>query len=256
MQRCVYLTAIVALTLCSVTAAQTQIEVAVTTAGPVGLAPVFAAFHDGTYDIFDVDGVSMASADLELLAELGDPSLLVANAPAGVTAGGFAPGGPFVPNGGTGSQVFSVSNSQTSFSLAAMILPSNDWFTGTNDPVDISSLTGAAPGTTISISLDNGYDAGTEAEDFAFAPGGGLVGITTPSDPPGGTVTSDPISTVTGPDPFAVFANIEPPGFDTSSIDFTTGSIAQVTLTVVPEPASFGLAGFAVIVLTGWLRRR
>ena len=137
-----------------------------------------------------------------------------------------------------------------------MILPSNDWFTGTDSAVDVSGLIGAPIGTSISFALSNGYDAGTESEDFAFAPGGGLVGITTPSDPPGGTATSNPISLVSGPDPFSVFANIEPAGFDTSSIDFTTGPIANVTLTVVPEPASLGMAGLALLGLIGCLRRR
>lgn len=248
--------ALAAFTLCSISVGQTPIEVTVTTTGPVGLAPVFAAFHDGTYDIFDVDGTSMASAGLELLAELGDTSLLVSSAPSAVNAAGFAPGGPFVPNGGTGSQVFSVSGSQTSFSIAAMILPSNDWFIGTDNAVDVSGLIGAAAGASISLVLSNGYDAGTEEEDFAFAPGGALVGITTAADPPGGTMTADPISHVTGPDPFAVFANIEPPGFDTTAIDFTTGPIATVTLTVVPEPAGMGMASLALMGLIGFLRRR
>ena len=66
----------------SIAFAQTQIEVSLTTDGPVGLAPAFAAFHDGTYDIFDVG--SMSSPGLELLAELGDASTLLATAPAGV----------------------------------------------------------------------------------------------------------------------------------------------------------------------------
>ena len=66
----------------SIAFAQTQIEVSLTTDGPVGLAPAFAAFHDGSYDIFDVG--SMSSPGLELLAELGDAATLLATAPAGV----------------------------------------------------------------------------------------------------------------------------------------------------------------------------
>ncbi len=250
------LVTLASMAICSVSFAQTQIQVTVTTLGPVGLAPVFAAFHGGSYDIFDVDGVSTASAGLELLAELGDASLLISSAPAGVTVGDFAPGGPFSPNGGTASAVFSVANSQTSFAMAAMILPSNDWFIGTDSSVDISSLIGAAAGASISFDLARGYDAGTEEEDFAFAPGGGLVGITTPADPPGGTVTANPISLISGPNPYAAFANIEPANFDTQSIDFTLGSIANVTLTVVPEPASLGMMGLGVIGLLTRRRRR
>lgn len=239
---------------CSVSFAQTQIRVDVTTTGPVGLAPVFAAFHDGSYDIFDLGG--MASSGLETLAEVGDPSGLVGALPAGVTAAGFAPGGPFAPNGGTGNMEFTVGATQTSFSLASMVLPTNDWFIGTDAAIDISSLLVAAVGTSMTFDLSTVYDAGTELEDFAFAPGGPLVGISTASSPPGGTSTANPISVVGGPDPFASFANIEPVGFDTTGIDFTGGSIASITLTVVPEPASFSMVAIAAIGLLVSRRRR
>ncbi len=255
MHRVTSIFAALTLSISSMVVAQTQIEVSLTTDGPVGLAPAFAAFHDGSYDIFDVG--SLASPGLELLAELGDASILLATAPAGVNAQSFAAGGPFLPSGGnTGSAQFSVDGSQTSFSMAAMILPSNDYFIGNSSAFDISSLLGASAGTQLTFSFLQGYDAGTEADDFAFGPGGGLVGITTPADPPGGTVTMDPISVITGPDPFASFANLEPANFDTSTIDFTGASIATVTLTVVPEPASLGLAGAAALALLGYGRRR
>lgn len=235
--------------------AQTQVELSVTTNGPVGLAPAFAAFHDGSYDIFSSG--SSATAGLELLAELGDFSGIASEATtAGATnAAGFAPGGPFAPNGGTGSMMFSLT-SETHLSLAAMLLPSNDWFIGTPDAVNISSLLTAPMGTVLSFDLINVYDAGTEAEDFAFAPGGGLVGITTASTPPGGSTTTQPVSLVMGADPFANFANIEPAGFDTTSIDFTGSKVATVQLTVVPEPSSFGLIGTALMGLFGFVRRK
>ena len=234
---------------------QTQIEVKVTTTGPVGLAPVFGAFHDGGYDIFDSG--SNASAGLELLAELGDASIIIDEATsAGANAAGFAPGGPFAPNGGMGSHIFTVDSSDTSFSIASMVLPSNDWFIGTGSAVDISSLLGATPGTMLSFDLSTVYDAGTEVEDFMYAPGGGLVGITTAATPPGGMETSDPIAAVGGADPFAVFLNIEPAGFDTSSISFAGAPVANVSLTVVPEPASIALVGFGLLGLMQVRRRR
>ena len=90
----------------SVAVGQTQIRVTVTADGPVGLAPVFATLHDGSYDIFSAGGT--ASAGLESLAEVGDPSILVGSLPAGVNGAGFAPGGPFGPNGGTGTMEFTV----------------------------------------------------------------------------------------------------------------------------------------------------
>ncbi len=241
--------------LCSMASAQTSIRVTVTTTGPVGLAPAFAAFHDGSYDIFDVGGT--ATAGLEALAEVGDLSTIIGEATGlGANAGAIVDGGPFVPSGGTASAVFSVDAADTSFSFAAMILPSNDWFIGNSSAIDISSLLGASAGTSLSTTFSTGYDAGTEEEDFAFGPGGGLVGVTTASSPGGGTSTSDPISVVAGPDPFASFANIEPASFDTTTIDFTSGSIATVTLEVVPEPTSIALAGLGLVGLCGMMRRR
>ena len=242
------------LVVCSNSWSDTQIRVTVTTTGPVGLAPAFAAFHDGSYEIFSPGG--MASAGLEALAEVGDASVLVGATPAGVTAAGFAPGGPFVPNGGTESIEFSVSDAQSSFSFAAMVLPSNDWFIGNGAAIDISSLLNAAPGTSINLSPAMVWDAGTEEEDFAFAPGGGLVGITTTSDPNGGAATSNPIALLSGADPFAVFQNIEPMGFDTTTIDFSGGPLATVSLTVVPEPTCLSLIGMLVLGIASLNRRR
>jgi len=237
------------LTAPSIATAATTIRVDLTTTGPVGFAPAFAGFHDGTAgDLFNVG--SNASAGLEALAEVGDTAAITTEF-AGQNFATFAAGGPFVPNGGTGSFTFTVEDTgQGFFSLATMLLPSNDWFTGTDNPINISGLLGAGIGTFQDISLSNVYDGGTEAEDFMFGPGGGLVGIMVPgTDPGAGTATANSISMVTGPDPFGTFANI-PGGFDTNTIDFTGSPVGTVRLTVVPEPSSallMSLAGLGLI---------
>ncbi len=235
--------------------AQTHIRVNVTTTGPVGLAPVFSAFHDGSYSIFEA-GTS-ASEGLELLAEVGNSSRLISELPASATADAFPSGGPIAPNGASGSMVFSVADTQDHFSFAAMVLPSNDWFIGNATAIDISSLLGQPVGESITFNAEMAYDAGTESEDFAFSPGNPLVGITTKANPAGGMSTDDGVVTmVSGPDPFASFLNIEPTDFDTSSIDFTTGAIATVSLTVVPEPATGCMAGLVFLGIALFRRCR
>lgn len=256
LQRILYVSCFVfAVAITSIGHAQTKIELTLTTTGPVGLAPALAAFHDGSYDLFDVGG--MASPGLEDLAEVGDLTTVLTEASdAGANAVGFAPGGPFVPGGGTGSTMLTVADTETLLSFASMVLPSNDWFIGNSNALDISSLIGAAPGTSLSFNFSTVYDAGTEEEDFAFGPGNPLVGITTAATPGDGAETSDPIAAVLGPDPFAGFASLEPANFDTTSIDFTGGPVATLSLRVVPEPSTYVLAMFGAVGLAVWCRRR
>lgn len=236
--------------------AATMIQVQLTGTGPVGFAPLFTAFHDGSYDIFDPGSAS--SAELETLAEVGDPGGLISNAPAGVNAGpvfGNNPAPPVFTVGGSNSAVFSVDDTNTRFSFASMVLASNDWFIGNADPnaYDISSLIGAAAGTSMTIGVTTVWDAGTEEEDFAFSAGNPIIGVTTVGDAPNGTPQNGTVAAVTGPDPFAAFANI-PGGFDTSSVDFTGAEVASITLTVIPEPSSAILGACAAGALL--LRRR
>lgn len=225
----------------------TYLEVKVTAPGPVGLAPAYGVFHDGSFDFFEPG--TTASAALEMLAEVGDTSGY--SEPNGMT---IVDGGPFFPGGGMASAVYAVSGGDMYFSIASMILPSNDWFVGNDSPFDISSLLGASVGSSMMFDLTTIWDAGTELEDFAYAPGGGLVGITTPSDPAGGTDQSGVVASVLGADPFASFANLEPVSFDTTTIDPAGGAIAGVTITVVPEPSSFALLGVGALALA--FRRR
>ena len=87
--------------------AVTQIEVTFTSVGPVGFAPLFTAFHDGGYDLFNPGGT--ASAALETLAEVGDPGALISSVPAGVNEGPVFGTNPSPP-------VFTVSGSNSAIS--------------------------------------------------------------------------------------------------------------------------------------------
>ena len=234
---------------------QTQLQVTVETVGPVGLAPSIINFSDGSYDIFDVG--ADASAALEELAETGSPAGFSPPSGGPLLGPGVGPDSPpiFAPNGASASTVFAIDDAHNTFQLAAMVLPSNDWFIGNDNAFDISSLIGAPLGTSMKFEFSSVYDAGTEQEDFAFSPGNGLIGVSTPGggDPDFGTDTpGEVVSLVTGPDPFGSFLNI-PKGYDTTAADFTGGSIASVTITTVPEPA---LLSWLVLPLFALFRRR
>jgi len=251
-----YATAAVAVTLglisLSTAAAQTQIRIDVSAPGSVALAPSWVQFSSTSNAV--VQGGATASAGLELLAELGDTSGLIAE------RGGQQVSGPLGTPGGptSNSTVVTVNDSDNFFNFAAMILPSNDWFVGTGAQVpelDISSLLfGAAAGSSLSLDFTQFYDAGTE-EDFNFAAPPGAFGFADPalSSPPGGN--PDTLSTIslvdTSGNPFSQLANANG---DISSLATNGNSVATVTLTVVPEPGS--LVGLLAIGGLGMLRRR
>ena len=226
-----------------------SIRVTLDANGPVGFAPLFSAFHDGSFDTFHAG--STASAGLETLAEVGDPGGLIATVAGGFTAGAVV-GGPVIPSGTSASALFDVDPANSSFNYAAMLLPTNDWFIGNDTSVDVSSLFGAPVGTQLVLTIDNAWDAGTELEDFAFSAGNPLAGIPD-GDAPNGTTQNGVIGAITGPDPFASFANI-PSGYDTTALDFTNGPFATITLQTVPEPNTSALLGLPILLAA--IRRR
>ncbi|MDB4713220.1 spondin domain-containing protein [bacterium] len=218
----------------------------------VGLAPALLSFHDGSNDFFDTG--STASAGLEALAEVGDTSTLQSSLTTGDNLTILGPGPcPFTP-GSSNSAVFNNADTNTSFSFAAMVLPSNDWFIGNNNALDISSLISGGIGTSLTFEFGRVYDAGTELEDFLFSPGNTIIGIDTMATPGGGTSTNDPISLVSGADPFGSFANISPDTFDSTAFDFNSAGvgntvIGRVTITHIPEPGVTLLGSLGILTL-------
>ncbi len=230
-------------------AAATTIQVKFQTLGPAGFAPVTGFFHNGSFDIFTPGTV--ASAALETLAEVGNPMPLLATAPAGVSKG--TNGAPFGSNTTVMFNV-SVADGNSSFSYAAMLLPSNDWFIGNDNAFDVSSLLNAVAGTSLSFDVSTVWNAGTELEDFAFSAGNPLFGIPAGNDSLG-TAEGGVIGVRTGANPFAAFAS-QPPGFDPNSLDFTGGPVGRFTLTVVPETGAASLLGLAGLAALSRRRRR
>ncbi len=149
-------------------------------AGGVFLTPVWMAFHDGGFDLFDLH--SDASAALERIAEDGDASALsaaLADSGAGIDAvltnpEGF-PGAPLFDPGFSSSTVMHLDPLQHRyFTFASMVVPSNDAFIGNDEAMRYrlfdqdGRFTGAQR---IVVSGRHVLDAGTEMNsetDAAF----------------------------------------------------------------------------------------
>jgi len=139
--------------------------------------PLLAAAHDENTHLF-VEG-SSASVNLQAMAEGGDISGLSSDVQAvsgdiveNPAAGLLAPGASTSFNMMTG-------NSNTQFTLTAMLLPSNDGFVGI-DSLDLPTVAG-----TYTYYL-NAYDAGTEVNNELVVTGSGSLGTLGIPAAPGG----------------------------------------------------------------------
>ncbi|MEL6234461.1 MAG: spondin domain-containing protein [Pseudomonadota bacterium] len=142
--------------------------------GGTFLTPVYFGFHDGSFDLFDAG--QAASPGLEQLAEDGAPTILATERVAadadsqGLVVAGA--GGPIATRETTSSTIEVDGMSNGSVSLAAMILPSNDAFIGTDEAVVLFDANGQFLGAqTLLFEGSDVYDAGTEVNtelDAAF----------------------------------------------------------------------------------------
>ena len=250
------LPSIAMLSLATVASASTPIRVDYEvnhSATGTGLAPLAGVFHDGSFSSFTSG--TMASDGLEALAETGNPSPFLAQAPLSANTGNTD--GQI---GGTNRPVkrsftVSVDDGNGNFSYASMFLPSNDWFIANpgGTSFDASSLLGASPGASLIIDISSIYDAGTELEDFTRGGGTGVdpFGLAPRlSDADGGDPNDqmDNISLVTrtaGVNLFESFVNpnSEPIG---RFLGASNANLGTITLTVVPEPTS------AMVLFTAW----
>ena len=244
-------------------AAALTLKVSITNTGGGGLTltPLLTAFHDGSFDTFDVGAA--ASAGLELIAEEGDPSGILGSAAAHggvatgvITAPGGFPGAPVIENGETGSIMVNVDGaSQRFFSYLSMILPSNDQFIGNGDPMAHALFDAAGRflgPQTIAVTGLNTYDAGTEANTATGAPF--VPGLDPTAVVEGGTVTLAP-----GNANFDGIALANGQIFDSSLADYAGNGgyqIASISVTAVPVPAALPLLGGAVLMMGAVARRR
>ncbi|MEO0475217.1 MAG: spondin domain-containing protein [Planctomycetota bacterium] len=268
-----------------------DVQVEVTNVAPDGgvyITPLWVGFHDGSFDSYN--GGLSAQEGLERIAEDGDTSVLSADFLGGYTyidSGTSArvltgqttgrvdgtiaspTGPPPIAPGETVSQVFNIADNGTNryFSYASMVLPSSDYFiaNGSATAHDLASLYGAPVGTEITFFIGQTInDAGTEVNNFGTGPGNGLFPqlnlVGGQSGPDDGVDENGVILNVDGI-PYGGFLG-SPADLDTNPaaalIDFNRGDLypdglAQVTITVVPEPGSIAALGLGGLVL---LRRR
>jgi len=148
----------------------------------VYFSPVWVGFHDGSYDLFDLD--SLASLAIERIAEDGNnvhltEDLEQATAGTGITGVITSPGGfgplPLFDPGEISSAEFSLTPQYHRYlSYAAMVVPSNDAFIGNHNPraVELFDAAGHFTGKKIITVLGSQvWDAGTELNtemDAAF----------------------------------------------------------------------------------------
>lgn len=155
----------------------TELRISVRNTSDIGgtaLTPVFSAFHDNSFDIYDLGGT--ASAGLEALAEDGNNSVFEAELAAadadGQSVNVAASRGP-IASGELASATLDVDGASNGyFAIASMLLPSNDAFIGTANAQKLFDDDGTFLGP-LTLSFDGGAvrDAGTEVNterDAAF----------------------------------------------------------------------------------------
>jgi len=235
--------ALAVLALCGAVSAQTQIQVEFTPNSPTGFSPVSAVFHDGSFSNAFTAGDNLSGSGLELLAETGDNSQYLGEAPSSANTG--TNGANLAPGEST-SFVVDVDDSNTQLNLASMVLFSNDWFIGNGESIDISELIGAEVGAEILFDVETVYDAGTETEDYTGVGGSGFFPFST-SGSLGVDISDGSVSVLDRTtNPYLDFTNTENldlAGFDAASLDaFTAASLGTFRISVVssaiPEPSS------------------
>ncbi len=249
-------------------ASAANIQVTITNnanAGGTYLTPAWFGFHDGTFDVFDTG--SATSSVLESLAEDGSTAALDAAFNLAQTNGisGQANGGPLAPSTSSTTVFNNLSATNNNwFSYAAMVIPSNDFFIGNNDPLawNIASLINGETNS-LSFNVVRVYDAGTEVNDFATSAGNGLfINVSGGQSGPNQGVDENGLVTIANGADFGSFASLSNvAGADVSNFNFDHyDSIATIQLSAVaavPEPETYAmfLAGLGLIGFMGKQRK-
>jgi hypothetical protein len=239
--------------------AQSTIHISVTNNQPTGgfaTSPWWFGVHNGSFDFFNTGApVSMPT---ETLAELGNGGGLTAalgsNGVAGVAMTDVLH--PQVKPGETATTDVLVSNPSLMryLTYAAMIVPSNDYFVGNDNPLQypIFSATGQFVGPlTIQVFGSNGWDAGSEVDDVnvgpAFLVGRDIVGGVAENGVVHG-LFSDPANSAY----IAMVVGMQTPEYTVTHGLTAADLLCTVQITAVPAPG----AGAVVLAGAGFFARR
>jgi hypothetical protein len=233
------------------------------TSGGAALAPVWFGVQNGSFNAFSQGGT--ASSAIEKLAETGNTAYLAAqfagNGPeTTLTSGGALP--QFLP-GQSASTVLAVDNPGTNkfLSFAGMVVPSNDFFMGNANPLQIFNSNGSFVGPmTIQVYGSDVWDAQTEQLSTSVA----LTFIQGETPESGVQITDGQVTPfLTEPGSAAFLQSIvgltTKAGYEITH-EFTANElIATIQVQSVPEPGSvvlLGLGATGVFVAGARLRSR
>jgi hypothetical protein len=241
-----------------------QIRITVTDDQPGGgfaLAPVWFGLHNGSFDTFHSGAA--ASSPLETLAELGNTaslsSLFGGSGPqTTLTSGGLLP--QFLP-GQSASTVLDVANPAVDryLSFAAMVVPSNDFFMGNDNPLahPLFDAGGHFLGpVTIQIFGADVWDAGTEVNNITF--GAAFIQGDNATDHVAENSVVTPFLPRADASSYlsSILGQTTAAGYEMTHVFSAGDPIATIRIASVPEPASIvllsiGLAGTLALARAG-----